>query len=148
MPPTCDAVVDGLYSGRHYVFRVSVRNHAGLASSFSETADAALPFGAPAAPQYLRSADVGTDYALLQWGPPHDDGGRPVREFALEMRKADPAAAEPCGSWIVADTKAGVSDGTHHALVAGRAPRFFFLQHLGARRRRTPRTAWPISRVR
>lgn len=86
-----EADVAGLSEGHIYKFRVIAVNPTGESDPLEceELITAKDPFGVPSKPGVPSCSAWDTDFAEFEWAAPASDGGAPITEYEVEVRRAD-----------------------------------------------------------
>ncbi|GAA49620.1 twitchin [Clonorchis sinensis] len=80
--------VRNLVKGKQYRFRVAAINQMGM-SDYAETKTPILaknPYDPPGAPENLKIDEFDRHSVTLNWKPPKDDGGNPIKGYLVERR--------------------------------------------------------------
>ncbi|TGZ63952.1 hypothetical protein CRM22_006631 [Opisthorchis felineus] len=80
--------VRNLVKGKQYRFRVAAINQLGM-SDYAETKTPILaknPYDPPGAPENLKIDEFDRHSVTLNWKPPKDDGGNPIKGYLVERR--------------------------------------------------------------
>ncbi|CAF4189098.1 unnamed protein product [Rotaria sp. Silwood2] len=111
--------VKGLEDGKNYEFRVSAENDNGLSEPLviDTPVKAKWPFKTPEAPGTPECIGHTSDSITLQWTRPQNDGGNPIRGYAIEKKEKGtdrwiPVNREPIPS--VEYTVPGLVDGKEY----------------------------------
>ncbi|KER21602.1 hypothetical protein T265_15051, partial [Opisthorchis viverrini] len=81
-------LVRNLVKGKQYRFRVAAINQMGM-SDYAETKTPILaknPYDPPGAPENLKIDEFDRHSVTLNWKPPKDDGGNPIKGYLVERR--------------------------------------------------------------
>ena len=88
--------VEDLIEGEEYEFRVFAENKAGVGKPCEPIKVIAKdPFDVPGKPDRLVIANMTKDSANLTWSPPASDGGSPITNYKVEMRKKGDKSWKP-----------------------------------------------------
>ena len=88
--------VEDLVDGEEYEFRVFAENEAGVGKPCEPIKVVAKdPFDVPGKPDRPVIAKMTKDSADLTWSPPASDGGSPITNYKVEMRKKGDKSWKP-----------------------------------------------------
>ena len=113
-------VYDDLHEGDEYEYRVSAVNAAGQGKPSASTGrfTAKNPFDVPGKPDVPVVEEITADTASLSWQPPASDGGSPITNYIVEMRRVGDVKWKPANKGeVTPDAKyvvKGLQDGDEY----------------------------------
>ncbi|KAM3181520.1 hypothetical protein ACTXT7_014207 [Hymenolepis weldensis] len=109
----CTAVVEYLQPGVEYAFKVSAVNDTGVSEPlYSGPVTVKSPFDVPGICKGpLECTDKSTTSLVLNWKPPENDGGLPIKKYHLERNEiGSPDGWQPLATVTAPTTSYAVSD--------------------------------------
>ena len=96
--PVTKLDVDGLTPGHKYKFRVRAVNKQGKSDPLTTTAaiEAKNPYEKPGKPGTPEIVDYDSDFVVLTWNRPEQDGGSPIIGYVIEKKDKYTPSWEPC----------------------------------------------------
>lgn len=95
----CHAKVTKLQPGKEYKFRIKAVNLQGESKPLTSDRDivAKNPFDEPDAPEKPQVTDWDRDRIDIQWKPPKNDGGSPIKRYIIEKKEKTSPNWIECG---------------------------------------------------
>lgn len=109
----CTTVVEDLQPGIEYAFKVSAVNDTGVSEPlYSGPVTVKSPFDVPGVCKGpLECTDKSATSAVLNWKPPENDGGLPIKKYHLERNEVgSPDGWQPLATVMAPTTSYPVSD--------------------------------------